>query len=434
MKKNYQLSLLVITFFLLITSAYAQRNEWVNQVILGNGGRYETTPPYQDYVTMQKYDPATQNSSFFNTIYTQSVQDILIEGSFAYVAAQDSIVKYNIDTYERVAAVADSGVSRLGIYNNRLIVTKQFPIARFFVEILNTENLALIALVQNITGDCGGVYAAKDSIYVAVNGGWQGMEGRLAVINPQNWTLSREINFGPQAVGIADLYEYSGVLTCVNRTPYGGVTGSITSFHLYNKTFVNTVYALPIGMGIGHLDSTLYVVMNEGLGTINLKTKQIIDTTIIQDPGSVNHIHITSGAVDYVNDRLYVNIGDRLTFGICVITSAAGDSLTSFFTGKSADAIALDYRTPVAISQITSASDLKLYPNPVETTLNISFTGQATIMDIRVLNLTGQLVYKQSFPGSQKTFQLDCSSYPQGVYFLSVMTDNGMVTRKFVRK
>jgi hypothetical protein len=195
-----------------VTVSNAQDNEWVNQVIVTNGGRFEFNPPFLDYVTVQKYDPVTKSVTVFDTIYTQSVQDVVIAGNKAFVAAQDSIVEYNLDTYQRVITIDDSGMNRLYVHNNKLIITKQWPVKRFYVEVLDiSNNLGLLARIQNITGDCGdAVVSDKDTLYVAVPGVYPTSRGKLAVIDQGTWTLQREIDFDTVAKGISDLYNYNG--------------------------------------------------------------------------------------------------------------------------------------------------------------------------------------------------------------------------------
>jgi hypothetical protein len=435
MKKNAIPAILLCMIFLIPFTGFSQRSEWVNQVLIGDGGKFESSPPFSDYVRMQTYDPSTHVASFFNTIYTQSVQDILISGNYAFVAAQDSIVKYDINTHQRVAAVADSGVCRLGIYNDRLIVSKQYPIVRFFVEVLNANSLALIDLTQNISGDCGEVYCSKDSVYVAVNGGFLGSVGKLAVINPSNWDLAREINFGAAAIGIFDLYYYYPNIYTINRTPFGGGNiGSITSYNIYNCNFTNTILPYDLGEGIGTIDSVLYVKISDGVGSFNLKTKTIIDPVIIPDPGSQNHIYITSGATDYVNNYLYLNIGDELSWGINVTTTTLGDSLTSFATGISADAMALDYRVPVGIDQPKPASaSVAMYPNPVTESVRIQYFGQGTVTEYIVMDLTGRTVARSAWNSTGDVAVIDCANYPSGLYFLTLKTDRETLTRKFIK-
>jgi hypothetical protein len=198
MKRTFKVFMLGMVLGQLPLPGFTQRAEWVEQVIVCNGGKFESSPPYTDYVTVQSYDPVTLASVVFDEIKTQSVQDAVIyDQQFLYVAAQDSIIMYNLNTLQRVNAVSDSGISRLGLYLDKLVVTKQFPITRFFVEILDANNLSLIARIQNISGDCKGVTVWKDTIYVAVNGGFLGTEGKLAVISTGNWQLKREVNFGP---------------------------------------------------------------------------------------------------------------------------------------------------------------------------------------------------------------------------------------------
>jgi len=233
-------TILFIIFFVEIHSVQAQGNEWVNQVIIVNGGKFEA-PPFTDYVTVQKYDPVTQTSTVFDVIHTQSVQDVIIDEHFAYVAAQDSIIKYDIDTYQRVAAIADSGLSKLYKYGDKVLVSKQFPIKRFFLEVLD-ENLSLLARVQNISGECAGIISGADTIYLAVNGGYAGTEGKLARIKTSNWTVVGETNLGPDAVGIWNLYNYGNKIYSVNRTPAGGANrGSISVYDIYLGTFSNMI-------------------------------------------------------------------------------------------------------------------------------------------------------------------------------------------------
>ena len=157
----------------------AQSTVYVKQIITANSGKFEISPPYSDYVTVQAYNPQTKNVDVFNTIYTQSAQSMVISNHMIYVAAQDSIVKYDLNTMQRKAAVADSGLNQMAVFNGKLIVSKQYPLTNYFVEVLDTSTLGEVAEIPGITGDCGDITSANDTLYVAVNGGYLGTVGKL---------------------------------------------------------------------------------------------------------------------------------------------------------------------------------------------------------------------------------------------------------------
>ncbi|MEI6899096.1 MAG: T9SS type A sorting domain-containing protein [Bacteroidota bacterium] len=398
-----------------------------------NSGRFEMVPPYQDYVTVQKYDPVTHATSVFNTIYTQSAQDIVIADHFAYVAAQDSIIKYNLDNYQRVAAIADSGLSKLCIFNDKLIVSKQYPIKRFFVEVLDL-NLALLAFVEGIGGDCGGITTEKDTAYVAMNGGWLGTVGKLCVINTHSWTLVRQQNFGPNAIGIKDIYNYGGHINCIDNTPYGGGNiGAITAYNFYQASYVNNVMDVAVGDGAGIIGNLLYLKINDGIGAYNLDTQILQDTVVIPDPGSINHRYIISSGVDYVNNHLYVNIGTQSSNGIGVITNLNGDSLTSFPEGISTECIAFDYRTPVGLEKRNDAK-LNIFPNPFVEKFNVVAGDGISVLKILVQDITGKILYTVHPESAFKSTIQSLSGYPSGVYFLKITTNNGVETRKLIKQ
>jgi len=412
----------------------AQKNEWVNQVIVVNGGKFEVTPPYADYVTVEAYHPATHMVDVFDVIHTQSVQDVIVKGNFAYVAAQDSIVMYNIDTYQRVAAVPDSGLNKLCLFNDRLIVTKQYPIKRFFAEVLDASNLALIARIQNISGDCGGVVIAADTAYIAVDSGYLGTHGKLAVINTTNWTLNREVDFGTSAIGIHDLYNYGGSIYCLNKTPYGGQdSSSITKYNSFTSTFTTKLLGVALGNGVGLLNNILYAQINNGIGTYNLETQQIVNPAVIPDPGVANHLFIVKGAVNYVDNQLYVNMGNEATFGVGIVTTAAGDSVTSFPEGVNAEAMAVDYRTPVGISNVTASSSVILYPNPVNDFLNIRMNDNSEITSVTISEMSGRTIYSMVCNSNERSLRISCSDFAPGIYLLSITNGSGVITRKFVK-
>jgi len=432
-------SLLILSISSIIT--LAQKAEWVEQVIVGNGNKFEFTPPYGDYVTLQTYNPSNGNTIEFDQIMTQSVQDIAIANGKIYVAAQDSIVMYDANTLQRLYAVADSGLSRLHVFNNRLIVAKQFPIVRFFVEVLSADDLSLIARIQNISGDCKAILSTKDSIYVAVPGNYLSTEGKLAVIDYNTWTLQREINFGPNAVGITELYNYGGVIFTVNETPFGvSNVGSVTAYDTYNLTHTNYVINMTVGNGSGGLKNSgmvgnlLYLTLNNGIGSFNLDTRLLEDASIFPDPGSANHIYYTSYDADYVNNRIYANVGNRINWGINLVGSTTGDSITSFTTGFNTDAIALDYRVPVSMEETPSGElTIALFPNPVVDYLRIRPTGNMEVDELIIRDITGKTMWRTS-NSDIKGSLVDCSSFPAGLYLVSALTKDGVYSARFIKQ
>jgi len=416
----------------------AQSTGYVKQIITGNSGKFEFTPPYTDWVTIQSFNPETSGVNVFNTIYTQSVQSLVITGGVAFMAAQDSIVKYDLNTMQRITAVRDSGLNQMILFNGKLIVSKQYPITNFFVEVLDTATLGIVAEIPGISGDCGGIATASDTVYVAVNGGWMGTTGKLAVINSSSWTLNTEVDFGPEAIGIFNLYDYQGKIVSVNRTPYGVIdTGSVTIYNPIDRSFTNVLLTHIVSSGAGVKDSLLYLGLDYGIGTFNLNELVIQDTLVVSDPGSSFFTFILSATVDTIDGRIYANIGDYITPGYCLVSALNGDSITTFSTGISSDAIAVDYRTyPAGIPDISAAPALmNLFPNPVLNDLTVTFNGLPDVSRLLVTDIRGSVMINQ-VTGSPKdiSFSIPCHYLPPGMYYLILETSKGKFARPFVKQ
>jgi hypothetical protein len=342
---------------------------------------------------------------------------------------------YNIDTHQRIAATADSGITKLYFYQNKLIVTKNYPIKRFFVEILDATNLALLGLVQGISGECGGAVMSQDLLYVAVDSGYLGTRGKLAVIDPvTNWTLIKEVDFGTEANGMWNLYNYNNQILSVNKTPYGGLDrGSLSFYNINNSSFQNYVFDVRIGDGYGIIGNLLYLKINDGVGSINLDTHQIADTSIIPAPSLSGTIEIHSAAVDYINNQFYLNIGNYSTFGVGVIATLTGDSLDSYTTGVNAEGIAIDYRTPASIyNNQTQQSAISISPNPVTDFLSISLPGK-DINEVKIFDLMGKQVYSRVLNEKTGNLKIDCTEFPSGIYMLTVFNNSGVISEKLIR-
>ena len=80
------------------------------------------------------------------------------------------------------------------------------------------------------------------------------------------------------------------------------------------------------------------------------------------------------------------------------------------------------------ISEIENAG-LKIYPNPVKNELRVE-SGELRINQVEIVDLSGKTIYKFHNP----TNQINVSALSQGVYFVKIETDNGVVTRKFVKE
>ncbi|HNW77108.1 MAG TPA: T9SS type A sorting domain-containing protein, partial [Bacteroidales bacterium] len=404
----------------------AQSAAYTKQIITVNSGTYEYAPPFSDFVTIQSYDPLNNTVTPAGTILTQSAQAMTCAGKTAFIAAGDSIVKYDLNTMQPVMAVADSGLCQLAVIDGKLVVSKQYPIVNHFVEVRDTATLGLIAQVSGISGDGGGIVEVNDTVYVAVNGGWAGTSGKLAVINPLDWSLVTEADFGPEAVGISNLYLYAGNVVSVNETPYGVTgTGSITVYNPETRSYNNVIVPHTVGAGAGINGGLLYLILDNGIGSIDLNTLTVAGTAIVPDPGSASYRYILSAAIDTINGRIYANIGDYLTDGHCLVSTLTGDSVTAYSTGISTEVIAVDYRPiPSAIAEGRQTAGFTLYPNPVSDEVNVVTYTSATSCRITITDIAGRTLASSNValqPAVPVT--ISCSRLTPGMYYLTTETN-----------
>lgn len=78
-----------------------------------------------------------------------------------------------------------------------------------------------------------------------------------------------------------------------------------------------------------------------------------------------------------------------------------------------------------------SAVSLQMFPNPASDYIRIMLPAEGTLQKIRVMTLDGKVVHEQGSENREET--IDVSSYPRGMYLISVQTDKRVYWDKLLR-
>lgn len=95
------------------------------------------------------------------------------------------------------------------------------------------------------------------------------------------------------------------------------------------------------------------------------------------------------------------------------------------------------YNNPQGVNEMSSSIEsLDIFPNPSSgnTAIALDLKAPEDNVKIQVYNSLGSAVYttSQSYSAGRHKLSLDCSNYNAGIYFITVSTGSGKITRRFV--
>ena len=415
---------LALTIFTLKTNAQAV--QYLHQAIIANSGIFEFSPPYQDKATVGKFNPQTNTYTVFDTIQVESVQDLIIDSMYAYLAAEDSIVKYNLNTYQREAIAFFPNIKKLEISGNYLMVGKWYGNGDYFA-VYNKNNLQQLFSISQVDQTVDGMALLNDTMYVAYNikgtidlyppwGVYADSIGKLAVIHAPTQTFVRNIILGENAAGAGKTFVYNNSIYTICPDSgylfkYHPQTGVISSFNIGIKSFISLN------------DSILYAEFNSGIGAYNLNTEVLLSSPSFQ-------FNFVKSTFDYLNSNFYFTNTDYSTYGrLYRVNAFTGTILDSTEVGISPEAIALDYRLNVSINEIEKQKNISAFPNPFNNTITIQ--GYSNF-SVDVYDLKARLIYQSK--SLTNSYLINTENWDSGIYILKVQTESDVQTLKVIKR
>lgn len=91
---------------------------------------------------------------------------------------------------------------------------------------------------------------------------------------------------------------------------------------------------------------------------------------------------------------------------------------------------ALDRSTLGLVNNTIASNEVKLFPNPVSTTLNIKLSNTSSVTSAEIFDINGRavLVTKENFE------TINVSGLKSGLYILHIATSNGFITKRFIKQ
>jgi hypothetical protein len=318
-----------------------------DQVFVVSGGVFEFSPPFADYVRIHRYHPITRTLEPVDQIGSQSTQGALIAEDTLYVLTSDSIVAYQTQTGQRLAATRFPGASPspgsiAHAPNGRLLVGNWYGQTDSNLYFFNTGNLTLTQAVTGMTRQTRGIAIWQDTAYVAQNipgtidecppfGCYSDSIGQLAMININTGLKFDELTFSATEGGMDQLFMQNGILYTINNTGE-----SISRFQTADRTIASWTIPGDVGRGIVLQDSLLHLEVNGQAAIWNTQSQTLMSSalSVFAYPAAIGY---DPGAQLY-----YETTTDFSSYGRLYQTQSV--ILDSVETGIAPEAIALHYR------------------------------------------------------------------------------------------
>lgn len=414
---------MLLTLMVLGSAQFCFAQYTLNQVIVLNEG------PFGGQVTVGSYNPLTHVYQNFDTLLARFATDVIIDSGFIYVAADTLLVKYNLDTKQKLNTQTVHGIRELAVWRNQLLVTRAetSPLPSYF-QVYDKSNLGFIYELPNVSERSAEVKVLTDTGYVAVNG--FGTVGKLAVIDLNNQLLNREIDLGPGGLNPenVEVENASGKIYTVNNLNW--TDASVTKYDALNASFVNTNLNRSSGCSGSayYLTNVYFQTSGENkIGVFSTGSLSVWDSLLINKS-------LYGIGIDSVNSHIYISETDYATFGKVFMYDFFGALVDSFNVNVSPGTFAFDVRSTSGINENNFSSKFVTYPNPVNHELYFAFIDrQNQKAGVTLTDVFGKVIcQKQILANVPNAISLE--NFANGIYFINVKTDTGTITKKIVKQ
>jgi predicted outer membrane repeat protein len=162
--------------------------------------------------------------------------------------------------------------------------------------------------------------------------------------------------------------------------------------------------------------------------TVTLTIENAIDVTT-----TTNGLTITANQTGAAYQWIDCNNSNNAIIDSTNITFTAmdnGDYAVVVTVGNCSDTSACVNINTVGVHVYENLSNnIYIYPNPTVNKLTIEY-GNLNINNISILNISGEIVRKTTV----NTNIIDVSNLTKGIYFLQIYTENGLVSKKFIKE
>ena len=352
--------IILITFLIFCNNMFSQN--YIEQVLILNEGYFDY------YDTQEIIEPVSVGSyDIESNIYTEITvienarfaSDLIIDDNYFYVAADNKILKYDLNSYELLLEEELQGVRHLAINNEKLYVSRgdydpeTFGPILFdsYFHIYDKNDLSLITTLDTINGpkwSTQDIVIKDDKVYVAINNGfeWGNEKGFLGAIHTDTDQYLYEIDLGENGKNPDNLMIQGDYLITVNNKDWSG--SSISKINLStNDITTQNLSNLSTGCGTSTLRGEYLNYQISGESELYKYDFNNMETTGIEENISLNFYELTQNPL---NNYLYASNTDFFSYGQVNIYDNDNNLINSFNTGVSPGTIIFDIRNKQEIN------------------------------------------------------------------------------------
>ena len=137
----------------------------------------------------------------------------------------------------------------------------------------------------------------------------------------------------------------------------------------------------------------------------------------------------------YIQNEGYYNYSNQSFVCACPMY-ISGSVLHGYYNAAKGPACGTSFALGIKASYINDA--LKVFPNPASNSLQVTFSGSSGKASMSIYDMNGKLLLSQiTLPtpnpsGEGNSATIDVSSLNEGVYTLSIITNEGVLNKKLV--
>jgi len=351
---------LLIALLFFCNNIFSQN--YIEQVLILNEGYFDY------YDTQEIIEPVTIGSyNLESNNYTEIViiegarfaSDLIIDDNHFYVAADNKILKYDLNSYELLLETELEGVRNLAVNNDKLYVSRgdydpeTFGPILFesYVQVYDKNNLSLINTIDTINGpkwSTQDIIIHENLVYVTINNGfeWGNEKGFIGVIDSDNDEYLWEIDLGEDGKNPDNLMIQDNYLITVNNKDWSG--SSISKIDLStvcdecnNEANTQNLSDLSTGCGTSNLRGEYLNYQISGGSELYKYDYENMQTIGIEENLNLNFYELVQ---DPLNNYLYASNTDFYSYGEIYIYDDNNNLINNFSTGVSPGKIVFDIR------------------------------------------------------------------------------------------